>query len=108
MHFRLARDGVEAELEAVLARGQLALVVIEVTGEFYWPPASGVVAVNSASKPLGRHAVACVGAATVAGQRYFLVQNSWGEGWAAGGYGWLDHDYLSAFGQEAVTLARVV
>lgn len=106
--FRLARDGVEAELETVLAAGHLALMVVEITQEFYFPPASGVVATDRGSESLGRHAVACVGAATVAGERLFLVQNSWGDHWAAGGYGWLNHEYLSVFGGEAAVLTALL
>lgn len=106
--FGLARDKVEAELEAVLAAGRLALIVLDVTNEFYFPPASGMVATDPASASLGRHAIACVGAATVAGERLFLVQNSWGEYWAAGGYGWLGHEYLSLFGWEAVALTALL
>lgn len=107
-HFGLARDRVEAELESVLAAGQLALIVVDVTIEFYFPPASGVVATDPGSASLGRHAIACVGAATVAGERLFLVQNSWGEHWAAGGYGWLNREYLSVFGGEAAALTALL
>jgi hypothetical protein len=107
-HFRLARDRVEAELEAVLAAGQLALIVVDVTNEFYFPLASGVVDTDPGSASLGRHAIACVGAATVAGERLFLVQNSWGDRWGAGGYGWLNHDYLSVFGGEAAALTALL
>jgi len=103
-HFQLARDGVEAELEGVLATGQMALIVVDVTNEFYFPPVSGVVATVASSARLGRHAVTCVGAATVTGERLFLVQNSWGARWAAGGYGWLSHQYLSTFGSEGAAL----
>lgn len=107
-HFRLARDMVEAELEAALAAGQPALIVVEVTREFYFPPTSGVVVADPGSTSLGRHAIVCVGAATVAGERLFLVQNSWGDHWAAGGYGWLSHEYLSIFGGEAAVLTALL
>lgn len=99
--FNLARDGIEAELEAALTAERVVLVVVEVTDDFYYAPASGRVLADPSAVPRGRHAVAVVGAANVSGERLFLVQNSWGAGWAAGGYGWLGHDYLSAFGAEA-------
>jgi hypothetical protein len=102
--FYLSLDGVEPELEAALAAGRVVLVVIEVTDDFYYAPPSGRIAADLGAVSRGRHAVSVVGAATVSGERLFLVQNSWGTGWAAGGYGWLGHDYLSAFGGEAAAV----
>ena len=106
--FNLARDRVETELEDVLASGQPALIVVEVTYDFYNVSRSGRVETNTAASVIGSHAITCVGAATVSGERLYLVQNSWGEYWGARGYGWLDHDYLAAFGSEAAALDRLL
>lgn len=46
---------------------------------------------------LGGHAVLCVGYDTThePGKTWFLVRNSWGEGWGEGGYFWMSEDYIT-------------
>lgn len=43
----------------------------------------------------GGHATCLVGVQTIAGRQSFMDKNSWGPGWAAGGYCWLDQDYMT-------------
>lgn len=96
----VAHDGIEDVLEDALASSALAVVIIEVTKEFESADASGKISVPPLDSPAGDyHAVLAVGAATDAetAMRRLLVHNTWGDGWGAGGYGWLPLDYLIAF-----------
>jgi hypothetical protein len=102
----LARDGLENAVENTLAAGQPVLLAVEVTREFRLPPPSGEIALAPLNTGLGEgHAVLAVGANThpVRG-RQLLVRNSWGPWWGAGGYGWLTHSWLAAFGMAWATV----
>lgn len=99
----VAHDGIEADLEDQLAGGSPVVLVVELTDEFDNPGPDGHVAIPDLRAPPGDyHAVLVVGAAThPAHGRCLLVRNSWGEGWAAGGYAWLPIDYLRSFAVQA-------
>jgi C1A family cysteine protease len=76
---------------------------IEVGQDFLYPAPDGFIAVpDLQAQAAGYHAVLLVGAWTdpVYG-RVFLVRNSWGVHWGAGGYGLLPVDYLVNFGTQA-------
>lgn len=102
----LAHDGVEDELEDLLAAGYPAILVIEVTDAFAEPEPDGSVLVPSVRTRLGDfHAVLAVGAATDPRHgRRLLIRNSWGPGWGAGGYCWLPLTYLIAFVPQAAVV----
>lgn len=100
--FALAQDGVEDQLEATLALGKPAVLVVEVTADFELADQdTGLIAVPSLRAPSGGyHAVLAVGAWTEASVgRVILIRNSWGEFWGAAGYGLLPLDYLIAHAQ---------
>lgn len=100
----LAHDGIEDLLEDVLASSVPVVVVIEVTREFENATATGEISVPSIRSPVGDyHAVIALGAATSADTtlRRLLIHNTWGDGWGAGGFGWLPLDYLIAFAVQA-------
>jgi len=106
MPVHLAHDGVEADIEDLLAAKRPIVLVIEVTAEFENANADGMIEVPDIRSPAGDyHAVLVVGAATdpVRG-RCLLVRNSWGEFWGAAGYGWLPVDYLIANAIQAATV----
>lgn len=103
----LAHDGIEALVEDALAAELPVILVIEVTAEFEQAAPSGEIAVPALMAPVGDyHAILALGAATnsAGSQRRFLVRNTWGPGWGAGGYGWLPLDYLIAFAVQAATV----
>jgi hypothetical protein len=99
----LAHDRQEGEIEAYLAAGSPVVVVIELTQEFDVPGVGGLIAIPGIRAPAGDyHAVLIVGAATHPTEgRCFLIRNSWGPGWGAGGYAWLPVGYLEGFATQA-------
>lgn len=99
----LAHDGVEDALEDSLEAGLCVVLVIEITDEFCFPDAAGIVGVPDLTADVGDyHAVLVVGAVTSAARgRHLLVRNSWGPGWARGGYCWLSMKYLENFAVQA-------
>lgn len=99
----LAHDGVENDLEDLLAAGIPVLLLVEVTDQFCYPDDDGYVAAPDLRAPLGDyHAVLCVGAATHPKRgRLLLIRNSWGPAWGAGGYCWLPLTYLIAHTPQA-------
>lgn len=98
----VANDGIEEGIEDLLAVGLTVALIIEVTTEFEQAAPNGTIDVPALTAPQGSyHAVLVVGVRTHEGLRVLLVQNSWGSGWGAGGYGWLPMDYLIAFGAQA-------
>jgi hypothetical protein len=103
---RLARDGVEDDLEDALAAYLPVVLVVEITDEFDNAAFDGSIEVPDIRSPIGdNHAVVVVGASThpLKGRR-LLIRNSWGTGWGAGGYGWLPLDYLVANAQQAAVV----
>ena len=98
----VANDGIEEDIEDLLAAGLVVALIVEVTTEFEQAAPDGAIEVPPLTAPQGAyHAVLVVGARTHGQVRALLVRNSWGPGWGAGGYGWLPTDYLIAFGARA-------
>ena len=93
----LARK-IELDLDAMreaLAAGLPIIFGLKLTQAFFSPPASGLIATPDPADPQsashGLHAMLMVGYSDR--QRVFIVRNSWGAGWGAGGYCYLPYDY---------------
>ena len=85
-------DAIIAELD----QGRPVVTSIKLSHSFDWARPDGIVDQHPNEMPshLRRHAVVSVGHGTVEGQRAILVRNSWGGGWADGGYAWLTEAFL--------------
>lgn len=103
----IAHDGVEDSIENELADGHPVVLVIEISASFRTPDLDGYVAVPPITAPAeGYHAVVVAGAWTDPTHgRIFLIRNSWGEFWGAGGYGLLPVEYLINFGAQAARVS---
>jgi hypothetical protein len=103
----IAHDGVEDAIEDELAAGHPVTLVVEVSTGFQYPEPDGFIPVPPITAPAaGYHAVLIVGAWTDPTHgRVFLIRNSWGEYWAAGGYGLLLVGYLIDFGAQAARVS---
>lgn len=96
-----ARDGLttSAAVNAVvqeLDEGRPVIMLLQLSAAFFAPGRDGVVdpAPGEAPERDRRHAVIAVGHGDVDGQLAFLIRNSWGDRWAAGGYAWLTEGFL--------------
>jgi hypothetical protein len=102
----LLRDEDEQPLEDALAASRIIVLQVPVTGQFDWPDRSGIIWYEPNAVSRGLHAVAVVGAANIANVgRCFLIQNSWGAGWAMSGYAWAHVSFVS---NAAVAVHRIV
>ena len=99
----VANDGVEDAIEDELAAGHPVVLVLEISDGFQYPEPDGLIPVPLVTAPAaGYHAVLVVGAWTHPTHgRVFLIRNSWGVYWGAGGYGLLPVGYLINFGGQA-------
>ena len=96
--FRRASDNSANAMDTIiaeLARGHPVIVLTRLSWSFDWVKADGIIDEAPGERPdFGRrHAVIAVGHGEIRGQRAALIRNSWGDGWGAGGYGWLTEKY---------------
>lgn len=100
----IAGDGLEDALEDGIQGRQAIILVIAVTGGFFYP-SNGIVNPAAGQRIDGYHAVAAVGVAQhPSAGRCLLVKNSWGAGWGLGGYAWVPLAYLAAYGVQAASI----
>jgi hypothetical protein len=97
--FRRAGEAGKDTLDAIideLTHGRPVLTLLRLSRSFDWVKADGVVDPGPGEQPeyLRRHAVIAVGHGEISRQRAVLIRNSWGDGWGAGGYGWLTENFL--------------
>jgi len=80
------RVGSETDLTSALAQVGPVSVAIDASASTFRRYRSGVHYSGRCSSRRLNHAVLAVGYGTEGGQDYFLVKNSWGTRWGAGGY----------------------
>ncbi len=86
-------EAIIAELDA----GRPVILLMMLSPSFYAPGVDAVIRslAGEAPDPVIRHAVLAVGHGAVAGERVFLIRNSWGPAWGAAGHGWLTESFLT-------------
>jgi Papain family cysteine protease len=97
--FRRAGEETQNAMHTIIARlkqGHPVIVLTRLSRSFDWAKPDGIVDEAPGEQPdmNRRHAVIAVGYGHVGGQRAILIRNSWGNGWGAGGYGWLTEKYV--------------
>jgi len=93
------------DIVAVLDQGRPVILGLIVTDAFYRPDTSGRVPDQNPDTERAGHAVLAVGhGITVNRMEMLLIRNSWGEGWALGGYAWLSRIYLERHLHETALL----
>jgi len=96
--FRRAGEEKRSAMDTIIAeltQERPIIVLTRLSWSFDWVKPDGIVDEATGEKPemSRRHAVIAVGHGDVRGQRAVLIRNSWGDGWGAGGYGWLTEKY---------------
>jgi Papain family cysteine protease len=97
--FRRAGDTGSHTLDYMVSEldsGRPLIVLLRLSWSFDWVKSDGIVDEAAGEQPdlNRRHAIIAAGHGEVNGQRAIIVRNSWGNGWADGGYGYLTEKYL--------------
>lgn len=82
-------------IEGLLRHGKAVVLGIKLSSAFLAPTLPGFT-ISATGGGFGGHAVLIVGLGRDQdAEDYYLIRNSWGSGWANGGYAWLATSYLS-------------
>ncbi len=73
-----------------------ACLILDIDLPFFLCNGVDVLQPDPASKVEGRHAIVICGFRDGPNGKEFYIKNSWGDGWAAKGFGWLSEQYVSA------------
>lgn len=89
---RIAGDlgSVRGELE----KSRPVFMITDISSSFYTPGPETIINAPAAERREATHAVIAVGLGYLDSDACYLIRNSWGERWGAGGYSWLHEDYL--------------
>lgn len=101
---RATIDGLIAELD----QDRPVLFTMSLSRSFFFAQADGVVSASEPLEPQRVHALVAVGHGLLGGDRFILIRNSWGQGWALDGHAWLDVAYLQPRLLVAATMAGEV
>jgi hypothetical protein len=83
-----------------LREGMVVGLGLMLTQAFY-APVGGRIRDGTPVVPQSGHAVAAVGLGWEEGKAFFLIRNSWGQGWGQNGSAWLSADYVQQHAQCA-------
>lgn len=93
------------EMIAQLDRGHPVLFTMSISRSFFTVLQTGIISAVEPVEPNRVHALVAVGHGSAGSDKYILVRNSWGQGWAMNGYAWLHTDYLKPRLLVAATMA---
>lgn len=77
-----------------LDQRQPLIIGLQLSLSFFQLGLGGVVNASATEPTIGTHALVVVGYGQTNNRRCLLVRNSWGDGWADHGYGWIHEDYI--------------
>jgi hypothetical protein len=92
------------DITSPIAAGHPVLIVMSISDAFYTPGPDAYVSSSEPVDPSRIHAVIGTGIGFANGRTCIQVRNSWGAGWGAQGYSWIDSDYLSIRLYQTATL----
>ena len=94
----------------LLDQGTPVIVLMMLSHSFFVPPPSGLIdeAPGEIPEPTQSHADIAVGHGEAGTERANLGRNSWGPGWANGGYAWVMERYLAPRMFAAALLAEEI
>lgn len=93
-------------IKTQLDTGKPVVLTMCLSDAFFCPDEDGLVAANEPPDPHRRHAVIAVGHGEKAGERVFLIRNSWGDDWGIDGYAWITQSYLEDKVNETAEMTR--
>jgi hypothetical protein len=91
-------------LNEAVANGRIHVLVLRISRSFFQPEPGSHLVAEDGDTVRRLHAVAVVGASTVAGVPAFLARNSWGTGWGLEGHAWVPLTYVDARAIEIVAM----
>lgn len=89
------------KVSEALKEGNLPVLGIETTVEFYYPEEPYVF---SRGQSKANHAVTAVGVGEIDGGPAVLIRNSWGEEWAESGHAWLNNSFIEEHLREVLVI----
>ena len=95
--YRRDNTSVKATTDHIIAylnQDRPILFTMSISRTFFFVPPTGVVAANEPVEPHRVHALVAVGHGHFASERFVLIRNSWGQGWALNGHAWLSFAYI--------------
>ena len=81
-----------SEIKKVLTAGYPVALGIFITNRFFVVRGNQVLPYDAKEKNKGGHAIIVVGHDDT--KKALLIQNSWGNSWGFGGYGWISYEYV--------------
>lgn len=106
--FRRDSTSTRASVEKIVAeldQNRPVLFTMSVSRSFFHAGPEGIVDAQEPLEPKRVHALVAVGHGLQGLDRFILIRNSWGEGWALDGHAWLDFSYLEPRLLVAATMA---
>lgn len=97
--FRRTSKKISSDLTDIysnLDKDSPVILVTDISLGFFTLKADSILNAASNESKRGIHAVIAVGYGKADQTKCLLIRNSWGKGWADGGYGWIEEDYLKS------------